>query len=113
MAILDLILSFTAPAILVGLAIILFRRRFYREFPLFFAYILYVPIADALRISVTGRATPYYWLYWITEAIYGIAEVLVIREVFRRIFALQYATWRWFRLILPGTVLLILALSLW
>jgi hypothetical protein len=109
----NLLLSFSAPAILLGIAGIFVKRRFHVEFPLFFAYILYSAAVGILREAAIQHRFFYYWLYWITEAIYGIAEVLVIREVFRRIFALQYATWRWFRLILPGTVLLILALSLW
>lgn len=109
----DLVLSFTAPVILLGLGALLFRRRLYREFPLFFAYILYVPLADLLRISVTGRATPYYWVYWITEGIYGVTEVLVITEVFRRVFAMEYEFRRWFRAILPITIVLIFGFSLW
>lgn len=113
MTIRDLVLSFTAPVILLGLGGLFFRRKLYREFPLFFAYILYVPFADLLRISVTGRPTPYYWVYWITEGIYGVAEVLVITEVFRRVFAMEYEFRRWFRAILPVTIVLIFGFSLW
>jgi hypothetical protein len=109
----DLILSFTAPLILLGLGAVLFRRRLYREFPLFFAYILYVPFADLLRISVASRPTPYYWLYWITEGIYGAAEVSVITEVFRWLFILEFESLRWFRALLPVTIFLIFGFSLW
>jgi hypothetical protein len=93
--------------------VIVVRRRLYKEFPAFFCYIVYVPIATALRISVTGRPTPYYWLYWITEGIYGAAEMLVITEVFRRVFILEFESERWFRALLPITIFLMFGFSLW
>jgi hypothetical protein len=113
MNIVDLSFHLAPPAILGWLAIIFVRRGIQREFPLFFAYLLYVPVATALRISVTGRAIPYYWLYWITEAIYAVAEMLVIREVLQHIHAIHYKSSPWFRLILPATVLVILGITLW
>lgn len=110
---LDFALSITPPLVLTWLILIFVRQRIYRDFGAFFAYMLYVLLAAGLRAAVVGRASPYYWLYWITEAIYGAAEMLVIREVFRHIFAIHYKSSPWFRLVLPATVLVILGLTLW
>ncbi|HEY6251594.1 MAG TPA: hypothetical protein VI685_16675 [Candidatus Angelobacter sp.] len=109
----DLILSFAPPAILVAIAIIFFRRKLHREFMFFFIYVLYSAIVGVLRETVVGQPFLYFWLYWITEAVYGILALLVLREVFHRIFALPYAMYRWFRFLLPITVLLILSISMW
>jgi hypothetical protein len=109
----DLILSFTAPVILLGLVSVLVRRSHHREFPVFFTYILYVLIADVLRTSVSARPVPRYWLYWTTEAIYGITEVLVIREVFHRVFPMPHSKHRFIRRLVPATVVVILGLTLW
>lgn len=110
---LDFALSVTPPLVLTWLILIFIRQRIYRDFGAFFAYMLYVLLAAGLRAAVVGKAIPYYWLYWITEAIYGVAEMLVIREVFRHIFAMHYKSSPWFRLILPATVLVILGITLW
>ena len=110
---LDFALSITPPLVLTALILIFVRQKIYRDFAAFFGYMLYVLVAAGLRATVVGRAMPYYWLYWITEAIYGVAEMLVIREVFRHIFSAHYKNYPWFRLILPATVLVILGLTLW
>lgn len=108
----DLILSITAPTILVVLIVVFLRRRYYRELPFFFVYIVYAPIAT-LRVLSDSWPSFHFVLYWITESLYGILALLVLREVFHRLFALPYAAFRWFRLLLPGTVLVILSISLW
>jgi hypothetical protein len=105
-------LHLAAPAIVLVVMIIVVRRRLYREFPLFFSYLLYVVIATGLRTSVSTKTAQYFWFYWITEAIYGVAELLVIREVFRRTFLVEYVAHRWFRFIFPVTVIAILSLLL-
>lgn len=109
----DLILSFSAPAILLAIAAILLKRQLFREFPLFFVYILYSAIVGVLREIAVEHRVFYYWVYWITEGIYGVTEVLVITEVFRRVFAMEYEFRRWFRAILPITIFLIFGFSLW
>src|SRR5579864_6784771 len=109
----DLILSFTPPAILVVIAIIFVRRKLHREFVFFFVYVLYSVTFGLLPEAVVGRPFLFFWLYWITDAVYGILGLLVLREVFHRIFALPYAMYRWFRFLLPITVAIILSISMW
>lgn len=97
----DLILRFSAPAIIVVLVVIFLRRKFYRDFPLFFAYIVFVPIATVLRVSVSAYPKSYYVAYWTTEAVYGLLALLALNEVFKTMFDLNYAEHWWFRFILP------------
>jgi|GEM_PF-818610 len=111
MTVRDLILSFTAPAILLVLALIIVRRRLYREFPLFFTYVVFSAVVGALRETAIDHRFLYFWLYWITEALYGILALLVLREVFHRVFALPYEAYRWFRFLLPAALFIILGFS--
>jgi hypothetical protein len=62
---------------------------------------------------VIGRPFLFFWIYWITAALDGMLALLVLREVFHRVFALPYAMYRWFRFLLPVTVLIILSISIW
>ena len=110
MRVTDLILSLMAPTLLALLLVIFVVRRHYREFPFFFVYILYAPLAT-LRVLAGGRPLFHFWVYWITEALYGILALLVLREVFHRVFALPYDAYRWFRYLLPSALLMILGLS--
>ena len=109
----DLILSLTPPAVLVSIGAILLWRKLYHEFPFFLTYLLYAAAAGVLRITVVHNPFLYFWFYWISEGIYGVLALAVLREVFRRIFALTYEAYGWFRLLFPATILLISILSAW
>lgn len=108
----DLILSFTPPVILLAIAAILVWRKTLQQFPIFFGYVLYAAIAGILRTTAAHNAVLYFRLYWWTEAVYGAVALAVLGEVFHRIFVLAYAAYKWFRTILPLTILLILAISI-
>lgn len=109
----DISLYFASPIVLLGLIIIFVRRRLSPEFPVFFAYLLYVPVTAVLRMSVNYHSPAYFWLYWSTEAGFGIFALLVLREVFHRVFAVAYASYRWFGFLLPATVFIIVGFTLW
>ena len=110
---LDFSLYLASPIVLLGLIVIFLRRKLNKEFPLFFIYMLYVPVTAALRMSVMYHQAANFWVFWTTEAIYGALGLLVLREVFHRLFALSYASYRWFRLLLPVAMSLILTFTLW
>ena len=109
---LDIALHAVPALISLGVIVIFVRRRLNREFPAFFLYLLYVPLATVLRMSVKANEGIYYWSYWATEGLYGVLALFVLREVFHRLFSWAYAAHRWVRLLLPLTVLLIFALSI-
>jgi hypothetical protein len=108
----DLILSFSAPAALICLLIIFLHRKMYREFSSFFIYIVYTLSATVL-ILLGGPPLVRFVVYWIAEALSAVLALLVLREVFHRVFALPYAAYGWFRFLLPGTVAIIVGVSLW
>ena len=109
----DLILSYIPPVILLCIAGILVWRRLSAEFPFFFSSVVYAAAAGVLRTAVVYDAFLYFWLYWISEALYGVLALAVLREIFHRVFALPHAAFQWVRLLLPGALFLILTLSVW
>ena len=109
----DLALAMIAPVLQLALAIILFRRKLHRQFPLFFAYTLYSLLAIVVRISVTKYPSTYFVIYWITDIISNILALLVIREVFLPSLEGFPEKYRWVRWILPVAVIGIVALAFW
>ena len=108
-----LLLSALAPAILLCLAIILLRRKLHCQFPLFFIYICYSIAAGLLRETVASSPSVYFAIYWATDIIYGILELLVIREVFRPSLEGFPEKYRWVRWIMPAIVVCVVGFTLW
>jgi hypothetical protein len=102
------------PAILqLVLVVYMLRRKLYRHFQFFFAYTVFSVAATTARQSVIKHNFIYWITYWPTEVIYGILALAAISEAFKRIFLSFYTTFRWFRLVLPGIIFLIIALAAW
>lgn len=112
----DTLLGVTGVALEIALAAILIRRKLWRsEFPLFFTYVCYA-IVDVIGLLLVARYSSkrtYAQAYWIAQAVYGLLGVLAMEEAFRRIFSVYYFRRRWFRLLVPGLVLFILTVSIW
>jgi hypothetical protein len=113
MAIKDLILTLSVQAMLLGLLVILVRKRLHIQFPLFSSYVLYALLVETIRLSLMHDPLVYAQLYWATEAIYAILALLVIREVYRHLFPIEYQAYRWLRMMLAATIVLILSFSCW
>ena len=109
----DLLLRFTTPVLLLVLIILLVRRKQHREFPVFFAYVTFSIVADSARQIASGHPADYFIVYWAAEAFYGILALLVLREVFHRVFVVEYDLHPWVRYLLPFTVVLILSFSIY
>ena len=109
----DLLLRFSTPAILLVLIALLVRRKLYREFPLLFSYAIFSIIADISRQIASGHPVGYFIVYWSAEAIYGVLALLVLREAFHHVFSVEYRLLRWMRFVLPVTVMVILAFSIY
>jgi hypothetical protein len=101
MPLIDWALRIIPATILLVLGVILVRRNFYREFPFFFAYIVFAPIATVMRVSARAHPKPYFVTYWSTEAVFAILALLALNEVFKSMFDLDYAEHWWFKFILP------------
>src|SRR5215467_2474851 len=108
----DLILRFTAPAVLLVLVVVFLRRRFYREFPLFLTYILVALVVPVMRVAVRNQPVSYFVVYWTADAILGVLALLALNEVFKHLFESDYEDHWWFRLVLPTAALLIALLFL-
>ena len=77
----------------------------FTRFPWFVAYVAFALCADLARGLVHNRVTPYFYIYWSTEAGYGLLGICVMSEVFRTVLG-NLARWRWPRLVFPIMVLL-------
>ena len=98
------------------LAGVLVYRKLYREFPFFFTYIVTVISVEVTRFLVhlfqTTRV-PYFYTYWITEAVEVLLAFLVLYEVFLiRLFP-GFNITRIYRWLFPTVGLIVLALTAW
>ena len=109
----DKLLLLVVPTLSFWLVIIFSRKRLYRQFPFFFAYLISVITIGALRFSVIDRYRTYFKVYWATEAVYAVLALLALHEVFRRVFFGFYIQLRWFRLLFPIIAGLTVLVTVW
>jgi hypothetical protein len=100
---LGLILSLTASSLVFGLIMLFVKRRLYADFPWFFVYLACSIVMTVIRLVFRGEYVTIYKIFWATEAIYAILALVVLNEVFHRVFRAFYLFW-WFRPVFPATV---------
>jgi hypothetical protein len=108
----DIFVWAVAPALLLVLLMLLVRRRLYRVFPFFAAYVMCQLTVSILRIAVSGNYRTFFEVYWTTEALYSVMALLALHEAFWRVFRLFYLYW-WFWLIFPGMVASVTGVTIW
>ncbi len=73
--------------LLVAVAFVLFRRRYYRELPWFTTYIVYVAVYTVTAYYVVGKISKdpptRFYAYWVGNLINQFVAFMVIIEVFR------------------------------
>jgi len=76
------------PVIEIPLAGILYGRKLHRQFPIFFAYILFQAVQFAISFPIYrwGSSTNYFYAYWISAIICWIFGFKIIHEVFSDVF---------------------------
>ena len=99
------------PALQLWLLIILLRRRLYNQFLWFCIYTGFAVAAGIAEFAVRNHRPIYFYLYWVSEAIYAILGFFAIQEAFRRVFRNFYVL-RWFRFLLPGVGVVMLVLAI-
>jgi len=109
----DRILPFVGPLLGTWLAALILKTRLHLRFPLFFTYVLSLILIFVIRFSVIGHYRIYFFVFWISEAVYAILALLALFEVFRKVFLGFYLRSAWFRALFPGTVLLAIGLVAW
>jgi len=69
-------------------AAVFWRRKLYRQFPVFFSYLLVQVAIFAVTYPLYRDATYrwYFWFYWLGEAINAILGFKVIHEIFLDVF---------------------------
>jgi hypothetical protein len=84
-------LSLLAPALLGGIALIMYRKRLWHEFPAFTAYALFhafkIPLVAYFRFRPYATYTPYFFSHWITEAIAAVISLCVVYEIYGHVFS--------------------------
>lgn len=79
------IVEYIPSCLLLGLLVLLVRRRIYRTLPYFFAYAVFAVSADLARFAVRNHPRPYFAAYWITEAGYDLLGILVMSEIWHAV----------------------------
>ncbi len=100
----------SAPVLVLLIGIFLWRKL-YREYPLFFSYLVVTELAGIARFWAISRgAVTYFYAYWISDLIITVFNFLAIYELFvRRIFPKFYKI-GWYRFLFP--ILLAMAIFL-
>jgi len=106
----DLLLSLIGLIAAIWLTTILLRRKTYRAFPVFFLYVSFSITFIILRIAVSGDYELFFFVFWATEVVYVVLALLVLHEVFRKVFAAFYEK-RWFWLFFPLVVAAIFTIA--
>ena len=94
---------------LAVLAGIFLWRRLYKEFPLFFSYIIVISFVTIIRLVAYSMVTQesYSYLYWISSIVGSALAIMAVIEVFlRRLFA-GFVRVRLYRILFPAVALII------
>lgn len=106
----NLFLSYVPLWLLALLLWVLLRRRAYRVFPWFFAYVAFGVAASVARFVTHNQPRPYFATYWISEAGYCLLGVMAMYEVIRSVLGNLPRAW-WSHLLFPAILLAGIGLS--
>jgi len=80
-------LWFAQPVLQVAVAIVVWQRQLYKQFPVFFGFLLTQIGVFAITYSVYGlNSLWYFWLYWSSQAFNAILSFKIIHEIFLDVF---------------------------
>lgn len=99
----DILAWFSLP-VLGLLAAFMAKRKFYREFPFFFAYVLIACLVGVVRFVVYKECRPivYFYVFWCSDFVLLTAAFLTLYETFlRRIFP-AFSAARLYRYLFPA-----------
>ena len=106
-------LTFIGTGLQLLLMAVLLRRKLHREFSFFVIYIAASILITSARLLSHKNPPAYFYIYWITEAIYAVLGLLVLHQVFRRVFRDFYSYWRWFWVVFPASACIMACISVW
>jgi hypothetical protein len=113
---LDLTMIVAGTVLLAALAVVLGWRRAYREYPVFFVYVLGSLLIALLRLSAVrlffrSNYVLYFKVYWITDALLVFVGLLALYEVFRRVFRAFFSLYSWFWALFPCVIVLVASIA--
>jgi len=95
-------------------ATVMFRRGLWRQYPIFWSYLVAEIVWTALLFSI-GNDPPhyavYFYVYWITETLVCIYGFFVVAEVFRHAFSRRLGLQQWGRGLFRTSLLVMIALA--
>jgi hypothetical protein len=106
----ELILALAGTALQGCLLVLLFFRKSYRLFPVFFLYVGFSVISSVVLGLLAHNRIVFPRAYWISEFLYVVLTFLVLQEAFRSVFR-NFYTFLWYRLLFPVIGLLLIVLS--
>jgi hypothetical protein len=106
----ELLLAVSGITLQVCLFIQLLRLKAYRQFRVFFTYAGFSVLSALIATGINHHPRIYFYVYWISEAIYVALSFLVMQESFRSVFR-NFSSLRWFNLSFPGLGILILLIT--
>ena len=110
MSIGDRVLLSSGLVLYTWLVFVLWRRRVYGRFPVFFSYAIYGALASAARLLVSGHYSIYFYVYWSTELGFLLLGIAALHETFQLVFGGFYLLRR-FRWFYYGSLVLFLTVS--
>jgi hypothetical protein len=78
------------------LTLILWRKKVYRQFPLFFDYNIYGTLVSAARLIANSDPYFYFYVFWWTDLGILLLSIASLHEAFRSVFEGFYLL-KWFR----------------
>ena len=97
----ELVLTVVGTGLTAVLCLLLIVRRYYREFPAFFASVTLTMVATIILLGVSNN-THYYALgFWPSDALGVFLAFLAVNEALRSVFR-NFLGMRWFRWLFPG-----------
>lgn len=95
----ELVLTVTGTGLEAVLCLLLIVRRYYRQFPIFFASASLSVLATIILLIVNARN--YAVVFWVSEALGVILAFLALNEALRSVFR-NFLGMKWFRWLFPG-----------
>lgn len=99
----------SGPILYILLVWILWSRRIYKSFPVFFAFTIYGLFATSARLlaALKGGYFYYFYVYWFTEPLFLLLGIAALHESFRSVFEGFYLL-KWFRWFYFGSIAAVL-----
>ncbi len=94
----------------IWLAVLLYRRRVYKLYPVFFAYIAASVAVSLARLAIHPYYSIYYFVYWASELLLILLSIAALNHVFWYTYDVE--DFWWFRCLYYGAILVALGLTI-